>query len=267
MNNDPGMVDFVKALTDPTRLKIIGLLADHPASLQDVTAELSISTRKAYNHLEFLKFVHAVHERDGLFHLDENALETLSRQQLAQREKPLLPTWDADPSRQKALSLCLNPDGTISRIPNSRTQSSRFRILLEYLASSFELDVQYTEKQVNDILRHFHVDVAGLRRDLVDAGLLARETDGSRYWRVSANREGNEHRPGQPLQSTGGCQPSQDNRSAFPPALQWRGVICLAGSEALHGLAPPLPLVCGWVGLCPRRGVLQHVPSGGESIG
>lgn len=190
MNTDHGMMDFVKALTDPTRLKIIGLLADHPASLQDVSADLSLSIRKAYNHLEFLKFVHAVHERDGLFHLDEVALETLSSHQLAQREKPPLPTWDADPSRQKALSLCLNPDGTINRIPNSRTQASRFRILLEYLASSFDLDVNYTEKQVNDILRRFHLDVAGLRRDLVDAGLLARKADGSRYWRVASNREG-----------------------------------------------------------------------------
>ncbi len=189
MDTDPGMMDFVKALTDPTRLKIIGLLVDHPASLQDVSSELSLSIKKAYNHLEFLKFVHAVHEADGFFHLDENALETLSRHQLATRAKPPLPTWDADPARQKALSLCLNPDGTISRIPNSRTQVSRFRILLEYLASSFEQELQYTEKQVNDILRRFHVDVAGLRRDLVDAGLLDRKTDGSRYWRVAAHRE------------------------------------------------------------------------------
>jgi hypothetical protein len=44
--------------------------------------------------------------------------------------------------------------------------------------------VNYTEKEVNTILRRFHLDTAGLRRDLVDANMLARESDGSRYWRV-----------------------------------------------------------------------------------
>jgi hypothetical protein len=37
---------------------------------------------------------------------------------------------------------------------------------------------------VNQILRRFHEDTSGLRRDLVDANLLARISDGSRYWRV-----------------------------------------------------------------------------------
>ena len=41
----------------------------------------------------------------------------------------------------------------------------------------------YTEKEVNLILARFHEDTSGLRRNLVDAGLLARERDGSRYWR------------------------------------------------------------------------------------
>jgi hypothetical protein len=43
--------------------------------------------------------------------------------------------------------------------------------------------VVYTEKQVNAIIARFHEDVAGLRRDLIDRGMLARERDGSRYWR------------------------------------------------------------------------------------
>jgi hypothetical protein len=184
MTAKPDMMDFVKALTDLTRLKIVGILADHPAALKQVADELSLSIREVYNHLEFLKFVQAVHESEGLYHLDAAALETHSRHQLQPRENPLSPVWDADPARQKALSLYLNPDGTIRQIPNSRTQAGQFRILLEYLAASFELEVAYTEKQVNTILRRFHVDFAGLRRDLVDAGLLGRVRDGSRYWRI-----------------------------------------------------------------------------------
>jgi hypothetical protein len=77
----------------------------------------------------------------------------------------------------------LNADGTIRQVPNSRTQAAKFRIVLEYLLAAFEPGVFYTEKEVNSILRRFHEDVSGLRRDLIDTKLLARERDGSKYWR------------------------------------------------------------------------------------
>ena len=47
-----------------------------------------------------------------------------------------------------------------------------------------ELPPNYTEKEVNTILRRFHLDVVGLRRGLIDSGLMARESNGSRYWRL-----------------------------------------------------------------------------------
>ena len=34
----------------------------------------------------------------------------------------------------------------------------------------------YTEKQVNAVLARFHEDISGLRRDLIDRGMLARRT-------------------------------------------------------------------------------------------
>jgi len=52
------------------------------------------------------------------------------------------------------------------------------------LVAVFEPGVNYTEKEINTIIRRFNVDTAGLRRDLIDSGLLARESNGSKYWRV-----------------------------------------------------------------------------------
>jgi hypothetical protein len=57
---------------------------------------------------------------------------------------------------------------------------------LEYVLAAFEPDAVYTEKEVNSILRRFHEDVSGLRRDLIDAKMLVRERDGSKYWRSPA---------------------------------------------------------------------------------
>jgi hypothetical protein len=47
---------------------------------------------------------------------------------------------------------------------------------------AFSRDEVYSEKQVNTILKRYHDDVATLRRELVENGLMAREA--GRYWRV-----------------------------------------------------------------------------------
>ena len=70
------------------------------------------------------------------------------------------------------------------------SQPSTLRAVLDYLIPAFTFGVDYTEKEVNAILRRFHDDTASLRRELVEAGLLARESDGSRYWRVAQETEG-----------------------------------------------------------------------------
>jgi hypothetical protein len=54
---------------------------------------------------------------------------------------------------------------------------------LDYLINAFSVGANYCEKEVNLILVHFDPDPATLRRALVDAGMLARDRDGSRYWR------------------------------------------------------------------------------------
>ncbi len=57
-------------------------------------------------------------------------------------------------------------------------------VALYYLATKFEPDIIYTEKQVNEIIEvnHTFQDKWLLRRELIDKGLLCRLTDGSQYW-------------------------------------------------------------------------------------
>jgi hypothetical protein len=56
-------------------------------------------------------------------------------------------------------------------------------IILNFIVDAFDFDVNYSEKEVNTVLRRFHTDTAALRRYLVDHRLMARESDGTRYWR------------------------------------------------------------------------------------
>jgi len=189
MNVKPEMLDFVKALADADRLKIVGMLTQKPATLPQITEGLSLSTREAYNHLEFLKFVGVVSEQDGVYTLQTDGLQKLTPHEF-ERKSQAFTQAGMDADRLQVVAKFLKADGTIRQIPNSRTQSDRFRIVLEYILAAFEPGVTYTEKEVNAMIRRFHEDTSGLRRDLIEAGMLARERDGSKYWRCPPPVEG-----------------------------------------------------------------------------
>jgi len=77
----------------------------------------------------------------------------------------------------------LDEDGRLDQWPAKRTMQLE---ALEYLASRFEPGKSYTEREVNDILNHWHTfgDWALLRRALVDNEFLRRKRDGSDYRRA-----------------------------------------------------------------------------------
>jgi hypothetical protein len=119
-------------------------------------------------------------KQDEVYELDSVFLEKLARQKLEGTRPAYVPAPDAEETARRDLAAHLNPDGTIRQIPR---QASKLRVILNYLINAFEVGKVYSEKEVNTILKCFNEDVCGLRRDLVDADLLARERDGSRYLR------------------------------------------------------------------------------------
>ena len=62
--------------------------------------------------------------------------------------------------------------GRLKELP---THEKKWLVVLRRLAQSFEPGQEYSEKQVNEILKGFYPDFATLRRYLVDYSLLTRE--------------------------------------------------------------------------------------------
>jgi hypothetical protein len=174
------MLDYVKAMSDPNRLRIIGLLSQKSATRAEVAEKLKLSPKDSLTHLGFLEFIGVVTQTDGVFTLNNDKLAVLAKEKLAEARPSFVPAEWLDEKSKKILKAHLNADGSIKQIP----ASPKLQVILNYLVEFFEYDKNYTEKEVNTILRKYNEDTAGLRRDLVDAGMLARESDGSRYWRV-----------------------------------------------------------------------------------
>ena len=180
MNDSHELLDFIKAMADADRLRIIGVLAKRRANKSEIAGRLNMPLRDAVDHLSFLEHVGVIDLKDNLYELNTEKIKGLARGYLREEKPVYVPAPDLDEKSRKVLVSCLNPDGTIKKLP---PQPGKLKVILEYLIQVFTPGANYTEKEVNTIIRRFHVDVSGLRRDLVDAGLLDRERDGSRYWR------------------------------------------------------------------------------------
>jgi hypothetical protein len=181
METNPEMLDFVKAMVSAERLRVIGALVRGRATQAEIAEQLHLPIRDVFNHLSFLLHVGVVSELDGVYDLNEKAIEALARKQFEGKR----PAYEAKDEKQedvrKVLKNFLNADGTLKQIP---PMGNKLLIILNFIVDAFAFDTNYTEKEVNSILRRFHVDTAALRRYLVDHGLMARASDGTKYWRV-----------------------------------------------------------------------------------
>jgi hypothetical protein len=86
----------------------------------------------------------------------------------------------------KPPSKLLNEAGQVTRWP---TRPKEKTLVVEYLAEKFSQNEDYSEKDVNEILKTWHTffDWALLRRELFKRGFLDRDRNGSSYWRTDKN--------------------------------------------------------------------------------
>lgn len=79
----------------------------------------------------------------------------------------------------------IDENGKFDKFPGKK-QKKKQSLMLQILASKFEIGIDYTELQVNEILNQQHTfkDPASLRRMMFGNGLLGRTIDGKRYWKI-----------------------------------------------------------------------------------
>ncbi len=181
MSTQPEVMDFVKAMASAERLRVIGALVRGRATQAEIAEQLHVPVREVFNHLTFLVHAGAVREEDGVYDLDEKAIESLARGQFEGKRPEYEAKGDKQEDVRKVLKNFLNADGTLKQIP---PMGNKLLIILNFIVDAFAFDTNYTEKEVNTILRRFHVDTVALRRYLVDHQLMARESDGTKYWRT-----------------------------------------------------------------------------------
>jgi len=179
------VVTFFKALADANRLKIVGLLAQQPYSVEELAALLNLKPSTVSHHLAKLAQVGLVSAKAesyyNVYQLDEKALQNKSRNLFSQENLAAsVIDVDADAYDNKVVKDYVRKDGSLKTIPAQRKKQEA---VLRYIVKAFEVNKRYSEKKVNEILIQYHEDTASLRRELVGAKLMKREGGGGEYWR------------------------------------------------------------------------------------
>jgi len=183
------LLNFFKALADENRLKIVGLLAQKPSSVEALAAALGLSASTTSHHLARLAKSGLVSARaDGhyyIYSLNTDALRGLSQHLLQEENLPALSQGavspEGDPFDSKVMKAFVDSGGRITAFP---AQEKKFLVLLRYVTTAFEPGRRYPEKEVNEILKRYNEDTASLRRGLVEYKLMEREGGGGDYWLV-----------------------------------------------------------------------------------
>lgn len=183
---DAELLVALKALSDASRLRIVGLLADgRRMSVEQLAAALELTPGTVVHHLNRLRDAGLVGSQARppymdyslrLARLDEigGALHRIAREQSGAVEDSdeSMPSW-AGAADAKVLRAFFEGERLVS-VPVQR--SKRLIILRALAETTFERKRKYPEKEVNQRLALRHPDPASLRRYLVDEGFMTRKS-------------------------------------------------------------------------------------------
>jgi DNA-binding transcriptional ArsR family regulator len=164
--------------------KHLGILANRECSVEELAALLQLKEPTISHHLAKLKELSLVNMRpEGnthLYQLDGEALQSISKEIFTPDNMASL-AEDVESEAWESKVLKNYFDGNLLKeIPATRKKRL---VILKWLASQFELGVNYPERTVNEIIKRYHPDCATLRRELIGYQLMQREN--SVYWRSS----------------------------------------------------------------------------------
>lgn len=160
-------VELLKTIADTTRLRVLGMLATGPRSGRELAEALDVTAPTISHHMKRLESVGIVtvtpEGTRRIYRLNSALLAAVS----GEREAP--PIHDAYADKIVRTFF----DGRrLKSIPAKRR--ARVAVLLELLRR-FTPGRDYTEPEVNAILREAHDDIATLRRELIDYRYLTRQ--------------------------------------------------------------------------------------------
>lgn len=173
---DNEAIKIFKSLSDKSRLMILKCLAKEPMYVERLAERISLTPSTVSFHLKKLEEAKIVRKEKEqyyvIYHMNEHILKSTlldiikeeSSEQKLQEERE-------EKYRKKVLDSFFEY-GKLKAIP---VQRKKEKIVLEEIAKAFELEKEYTEREVNIIIADFYDDFCTIRRDMISERILTRK--------------------------------------------------------------------------------------------
>ncbi|KWX70112.1 metalloregulator ArsR/SmtB family transcription factor [Paenibacillus jilunlii] len=176
------IVNYHKALSDPTRLRILLLLSKGEVHGQALAEKLNLSQPTVTHHAAKLREAALIKERRDkntvYFALNPEFIQAGSEASLkfifAKGVEELEEVSPDARLKESVLRNFFAKDGRLRQIPS---QYKKKLIALQYMIEKLEPGVVYTEKEINDFIKPFHEDYATIRREFIMHQFMYREKD------------------------------------------------------------------------------------------
>lgn len=173
------VVSFYKTMGDPTRIRIVAILAKGPLHGQAIAGKLGLSAPTITHHLKKLRNIHVVYDRRVkntiYFYLNESLINQQAKvftELLEKKGKELDEMVESSIERQKIIENFFMKNGKLKNIPAQRKKKL---IVFEHMVRGLKIGEKYEEKQLNEYIKQFHDDYATIRREFIINHYMFRE--------------------------------------------------------------------------------------------
>jgi predicted transcriptional regulator len=176
------LLQFFKAMSDKSRLRIVGMLFDRDMCVDELASELRKSPANISHHLKRLSeagLVEAYAKKHfHYYRIRPDEMNRLSRKLYSFQSKQPENLEDFSDYETKAVKDFF-VDGRLKGIPSQRKKRLA---ILKYILKTFDPGQRYHEKELNERIRVFHDDCATIRREFVINKMMDRKA--GYYWRI-----------------------------------------------------------------------------------
>ena len=172
------LVTFHKVMGDPTRIRILAILAKGPKHGQALAGILGLTAPTITHHIAKLKEINLVTQRRDkntiYFHINESVLEHLagSTMSVIVGKEGMTMEEEKELQYKQIIENFLTKEGRLKTIPAQRKKKL---IVLYHVAKGLEVGKKYVEKDINEYIKHYHDDYATIRREFIINGIMYRE--------------------------------------------------------------------------------------------
>lgn len=164
-------LEILKLLADETRLGIINALMEEDSYVEKLASTLGLTPATICYHLKKMESAGVVKCSRSQFYMIYSLNREIFDKPLYELIKKDEEVVDTEEKYRKEVISHFFRYGQLTQIP---TQRKKREIVLGEILQQFELDRDYDEKEVNQIILKFHQDFCTIRREMIAFGMMSR---------------------------------------------------------------------------------------------